>query len=138
MARKIQHTGRTPIKQITDGCKPFAEAVRGRKAPRFTEDQKRAAVKALLGGKANGTELALKLGTYPGVIYRWAQDARFGGRAGGLSGTGTGSGIPEAGQPKRKGARKAARNGNGASRKLKAAHKAAQSKRAAGPVGNGK
>lgn len=126
MARKNQQktTGRTPLKQISDACKPFAEAVRGRKAPRFSDDQKRAAVKALLGGKANGTELALKLGTYPGVIYRWAQDARFGGRAGGLSGTGTGSGIPVSGQPETRAIRKAA--------------KAAQARRVAGPQGTSK
>lgn len=101
--------GRKAIGQLLDSSVDYARAVRARKASRFTPDQKRAAVRAFLSGEKTSGELALKIGTYPGVISRWAMDARFGGVAGGRSGRGVAANVPQPATNGRKGVAKAAR-----------------------------
>lgn len=100
------HGGRKAIGQLLDSSVDYARAVRARKVARFTPEQKRAAVRAFLAGEKTSTELALKIGTYPGVISRWAMDARFGGVAGGRSGRGVAANVP---QPATNGRKKVAR-----------------------------
>lgn len=53
---------------------------------RFDPTIKARAVKTLFANPGAGPQIAEQLGTQPAVIYRWAQDARFGGKEGGISG----------------------------------------------------